>query len=312
MKIQVVPYNPNWPEMFEVEAKKIKNALKGNCIAIHHIGSTSVPSHSAKPKIDIIAVVRDLFFHEVRLEAIGYRFRGGFNIPLQKCFRIITKDRQINLHVFEKNDPEIELNIMFRNYLCQNPNARDQYAALKYNLIKKESSHQKNNSIYSGYTLGKNAFIQTILKEIGCNKHRFVLCTHDNEWENYHRICKEQIFDPINIEYDINHPSITAQEHFHFALYKGTKIVTVAHIEFLNEIEAALRSLATDEIYQNNGFGKIMMNLLEKWLRLKGKKILKMHSRLSAESFYRKLRYVDIIFDDPCIQENYINLGKSL
>jgi GrpB-like predicted nucleotidyltransferase (UPF0157 family) len=312
MKIQVVPYNPNWPQMFEVESKKIKNALGNNCIAIHHIGSTSVPSLSAKPQIDIIAVVRDLFFHESQLEAIEYRYRGGFNIPLQKCFTIRTGDRNINLHIFEENDPEIELNILFRDYLHHNNSAREEYAALKYHLIEKEWSHQKNNSIYSRYTLGKNSFIQIILREIGFNKHRFVFCTHYNEWENYHRIRKEQIFDPINIEYDINHPSLTAQEHFHFALYQGTKIVTVAHIEFLNEIEAALRSLATDEIYQNNGFGKIMMNFLEKWVQLKGKKILKMHSRLSAESFYRKLGYFDIIFEDPCIQENYINLGKSL
>jgi len=43
-----------------------------------------------------------------------------------------------------------------------------------------------------------------------------------------------------------------------------------------------------------------------------GQKFIKMHARLSAEQFYRKLGYVDMPFDDPSIQKEYINLGKEL
>ena len=111
--IEVVPYDPNWPHIYEKEAALIRQALGGNCLAIHHIGSTSVPGLAAKPKIDIIAVVRIWFFDKSQLEAIGYKYRGGFNIPLRRSFTIRTADRNINLHVFEENDPEIELNILF-------------------------------------------------------------------------------------------------------------------------------------------------------------------------------------------------------
>lgn len=52
--IVVTPYNPDWPHIFEKEASKIKEAIGSNCIAIHHIGSTSVPGLSAKPVIDMI------------------------------------------------------------------------------------------------------------------------------------------------------------------------------------------------------------------------------------------------------------------
>lgn len=49
--IKVVPYDPQWPELFEAEAEQIKQALGDNCVTIHHIGSTSVPGLSAKPII---------------------------------------------------------------------------------------------------------------------------------------------------------------------------------------------------------------------------------------------------------------------
>ncbi|MCC8377371.1 MAG: GNAT family N-acetyltransferase [Rickettsia endosymbiont of Graphium doson] len=136
-------------------------------------------------------------------------------------------------------------------------------------------------------------------------------CTHDKEWQEYHRIRAEQIFDPINVEYDSNHPSITAN-HYHFVLYKAKEIVATAHIEFLNETQAALRSLAVDKPSQNKGFGKYMMQLLEKWLKDQNIKILKMHARISAEAFYRKLGYIDMEFNDISIQKNYIDLGKML
>jgi GrpB-like predicted nucleotidyltransferase (UPF0157 family) len=55
-KIIVMPYNSEWPKIFERKASKIKETLGSNCIAIHHIGSTSVSGLSAKPVLDMIGV----------------------------------------------------------------------------------------------------------------------------------------------------------------------------------------------------------------------------------------------------------------
>ncbi len=66
--IEIVPYNPNWPHVFEQEAECIRQALGDNCLSIHHIGSTSVPGLAAKPKIDMIAVVHDTLLIRDQLE----------------------------------------------------------------------------------------------------------------------------------------------------------------------------------------------------------------------------------------------------
>lgn len=50
-KIEVVPYDTNWLKIFEAESALIKEALGDNFLAIHHVGSTSVPHLAAKPKI---------------------------------------------------------------------------------------------------------------------------------------------------------------------------------------------------------------------------------------------------------------------
>lgn len=51
--VVVVPYNPQWPALYEQEAQAIGQILGENLTAIHHIGSTSVPGLASKPIIDI-------------------------------------------------------------------------------------------------------------------------------------------------------------------------------------------------------------------------------------------------------------------
>jgi len=85
-KIEVVSYDSNWPEQFKAESSRIKDALGGNFLAIHHVGSTSVSGLSAKPKIDIIAEVKDPDRSIKQLEAIGYDYRGEYNIPFHYGF----------------------------------------------------------------------------------------------------------------------------------------------------------------------------------------------------------------------------------
>ena len=54
-EIFIVEYDPNWPILFQQEAARIRETLKGNLITrIEHFGSTAVPGLAAKPIIDLL------------------------------------------------------------------------------------------------------------------------------------------------------------------------------------------------------------------------------------------------------------------
>ena len=59
-KITVVPYDPNWKEIFKYHSNELKEILNENCVSVYHVGSTSVPGLCAKPVVDIMCVVKNL------------------------------------------------------------------------------------------------------------------------------------------------------------------------------------------------------------------------------------------------------------
>lgn len=310
--IEVVPYDPDWPEIFEATSKLITQALGQNCIAIHHVGSTAVPGLMAKAKIDIIAVVKDTALVAQALKPLGYQYKGEYNIPFRLFFAKRRTSPEINLHVFENGNPEIELNILFRDFLRQSPQALKEYGDLKVRLLSTESAHERGAAMFSGYNLGKDAFIRKILEQAGFQGLCVRLSIHYEEWGAYHRIRKEQIFDHTSVVYDPNHPTLTLANHHHLILYKGTTIVSVVHVEMLSAQETAIRSLATDNPYKGNGYRSYLLTMVEKWLKRQGTEIIKTHASLRAEGFYRSLGYQNMPFDDPSICADTINLGKKL
>lgn len=77
-KIILNEYDPEWPALFEREARKIRKTLGQKAREIEHVGSTSVPGLCAKPVIDILPVVdnsADEPSYAPDLEAIGYSLR---------------------------------------------------------------------------------------------------------------------------------------------------------------------------------------------------------------------------------------------
>lgn len=311
--IEVVPYDSNWPTIFETEATLIAQALGDNFLAIHHIGSTSVSGLSAKPKIDIIAVVKSGEASIESLEKAYFTYRGEFNIPCQFGF---TKrgEHKINLHVFEESHPEIDLNLMFRDYLRSHPQVRDDYARLKQDLLQDQSSFMRENSRFANYTLRKGDFIRSVLKEAGFNRRRILKCNDDTEWAAAKHFRNTYFFGPYGIEdpytWTFHHP-----EHAHLAFYQGTEIIGYAHIQFWPESRAAIRIIAIDENKQGQNAGSQFLTLLEKWLKKLCIKSIHAESRATSLMFYRKNGYLDMPFNDSESHEhdpNDIPVGKML
>lgn len=304
------PYNPNWPEIYQQQSKDIKSCLGEDFLEIHHIGSTSIPGMIAKEDVDILCVVKNLQKSMI-LKEIGYDFRGEYNIPLKYSFSKNTDQFKVNLHIVEDGHGFISLNLKFRDYLRSHKEAAKEYAELKQKLAQNPKSREKRWG-FSEYNLGKNVFIKDILAKAGFNDFIVNLATHDKEWEEYHRIRKAEIFEGEAFEYNPNHPTITAENHFHFVLYKGVQIVAVSHIEFWDKDTAILRPFATDSIQQKKGYGSFLLDFLEGWIKLSGKSIIKLHASDEAIEFYRKRGYSEMEFEEESLFDDCTDMGKIL
>lgn len=161
--IIVTECNPLWTKMFEAEAAKIKHILGDNCIAIHHIGSTSVVGFAAKPIIDIMPIVynlEDVDKAAAEFEKTGYEYMGEFGISGRRYLRKGGDERTHHIHIYsEKSIYDIERHLAVRDYLRSHPAACEQYANLKRKLANK---YPYDNE---GYCDGKEEFVQQLEKE---------------------------------------------------------------------------------------------------------------------------------------------------
>ena len=160
-KVEVVPHNPQWRSIFEIESQYIANALGENAIAIHHMGSTSIETIYAKPIIDILVEVQNLLEVDRRnleMESLNYQVMGEFGI---KDRRFFLKDdraglRTHHVHIFEVNSAQVKRHLAFRDYLLSHPEAAQEYSDLKRKL----AAEYPNN--IAEYQARKAEFIKDI------------------------------------------------------------------------------------------------------------------------------------------------------
>ena len=138
--IELVDYEPAWPELFRREENRIRAALGDHVVLIEHTGSTSVPGLAAKPIIDITLAVPDSADEEAyvpALEAAGYVLR--IREPDWYAHRVFKgPDTNVNLHVFSKGCPEIDRMLRFRDWIRSNSADRELYEETKRELAAKE------------------------------------------------------------------------------------------------------------------------------------------------------------------------------
>ena len=134
--IALADYNPEWPQRFVREAKRIRAALGDRALSIEHIGSTAVPGLAAKPVIDILLVVdnsADEQAYVPALEAGGYVLR--IREPEWHEHRMFKRRGiDLNLHVFTAGSPEIDRVLLLRERLRNDPADRRLYEQTKRQL----------------------------------------------------------------------------------------------------------------------------------------------------------------------------------
>lgn len=303
-KIEVVPYSSNWPEMFAKEAKLVEHALGSNCIAIHHIGSTSVPGLDAKPIIDMVPVVKNIV--EVDTEAmqgLGYRARGEYGIAFRRFFQ---KEGTFNVHIYEEGDTEIDRYVKFRDYLRSHEEEARSYARLKTQL-----ASQFPDDIYH-YCLGKEDFVAGIDAKDSFEGWRMVQALTDREWAAVRNFRLKYFFktnvDPYTWTFE-------EKDHLHWVFYKNNEIIGYIHLQLWPEQRALLRIIVIDEPYRKLGYGSLLLSRCERWLRQWGYKMLMTQSSPEAYPFYIKQGYSKMPLNDPNgykTDPRDIEMGKDL
>jgi len=161
-KVVVVPWDENWPISFVAEAGQISRALSMDSAVFHHIGSTSIVGMSAKPTIDILAVVPDIeeiVACSAIFERLGYTPMGEYGLPGRRFFLKDTDGvRSHHLHIYQQGNADIHRHLAFRDFLRAHPKDALAYSELKRKLAK---VHQQDMAAYID---GKHAFIQALEK----------------------------------------------------------------------------------------------------------------------------------------------------
>lgn len=161
--VVLVKHFEEWSKLYEQEKEILENLLIGQYISIQHVGSTSIPGLLAKPIIDI-AIGVDSIEKMNLVKAIlidnGYNYcsnRGSDDrIFLAKgC----EENRTHYLHVEIFGGISWNNHIAFKEYLTCHHECIFEYEAIKVELANKYPNNRDK------YTLGKNQFIQSILKK---------------------------------------------------------------------------------------------------------------------------------------------------
>ncbi|HEY3423122.1 MAG TPA: GrpB family protein [Methanocellaceae archaeon] len=157
MIIEQVSHDPEWDNEYRREAQKLCEILGDEIVAVHHIGSTSIPDITAKPVIDILGEARrieDIDIHNEAMARQGYQARGEFGLPGRRFFVKGVPKRTHHVHIFQAGSPEIYRHLAFRDYMIAHPDD-----ARKYSELKQKLAIQYKGDI-DGYCDGKDAFVK--------------------------------------------------------------------------------------------------------------------------------------------------------
>ncbi|HCF32932.1 MAG TPA: GrpB family protein, partial [Bacillus sp. (in: Bacteria)] len=104
-KVFLVPWTEEWEIEFMKEKQLIEEQIGEHILAIHHIGSTSIPYLSAKPIIDIAIELENYTdgIHCIKkLELLNYKYRKEV-LPERYYFNK-GEPRTHQIHMYEQGN----------------------------------------------------------------------------------------------------------------------------------------------------------------------------------------------------------------
>jgi dephospho-CoA kinase len=143
-KLQLVTFDPTWPDQALRIIKRIQTACSAKVLRIDHIGSTAVPGMDAKDVIDIQAAVASLDVADEIADAladIGYPRIEHITSDVphtddpalwqKRIHGAADPGRPARIHIRVDGWPNQQFALLFRDWLKANPTVREEYMAVK-------------------------------------------------------------------------------------------------------------------------------------------------------------------------------------
>lgn len=164
--IEIRAYDPRWPREFERVRTELTAALPRGVLAIHHVGSTSVPGLAAKPILDVLVGVPSfasaLTGLRPLLEGLGFTYRPDDDLPDRHYFpRTVAGLRRHHLSLAEPGSRHHRNTLVFRDALRSDPALARRYEALKRHLAASVGTDRL------AYLDGKTDFVHEVLEAHG-------------------------------------------------------------------------------------------------------------------------------------------------
>lgn len=159
-RVEIVPYDANWPQRYLDAEQKLRGILGVRVIAVDHIGSTAVPGMPAKPIADIDVTLRDLSdvpAASALLVEAGYQARGNRYDDDVWAFLLHGAQPTQRVYLCPPGNETHRRRLVFRDHLRADSAAATAYSSLKARLA--------SQFPYDGdrYTAEKRDFINAVV-----------------------------------------------------------------------------------------------------------------------------------------------------
>ena len=157
-------YQEDYTEIYNTEKEELLKIYKDKISSIEHVGSTSIKDIKSKPIIDILIQTDDLEdfkrYTEEKVEGEIYTVKKE---PTMGGDYLIRKEEdgkvKAFIHVYKTGDRNGITSIMFRDYLNNHEEEREQYEKLKLELYEKYKEDRQK------YTYGKDEYIKEVIQK---------------------------------------------------------------------------------------------------------------------------------------------------
>ncbi|UTF55114.1 GrpB family protein [Natronosalvus rutilus] len=165
--VALVSHHPGWLDAAVAELERLEQAFERDgvddrVLGYEHVGSTAVPGLAAKPILDLLVLVADLeavTSLQPALERLGYERQPNDGVPDRVFFaKGPETDRMHYLSVASWGSDCHREQVVFRDFMCDNPSTAEAYETLKRQL----AGHYLDER--AAYTDRKEPFVEEILE----------------------------------------------------------------------------------------------------------------------------------------------------